>query len=123
MLKLIVLVGAGGAVGSICRFLIAHWLKPSGHFPLATLTVNIAGCLLIGWLLGTFATAGKDLEWRALLVAGFCGGFTTFSAFSYETWILIEQRRTTVALLYVIVSLLTCVIATALGLYLSRKVL
>ncbi len=80
----IFLVGIGGFVGSVLRYLVsvafANWL--GSPFPYATFAVNIAGCFVMGILFGLSERAGVlSPEMRALLMAGFCGGFTTFSAF------------------------------------------
>ncbi|MDJ0926297.1 MAG: fluoride efflux transporter CrcB [Gammaproteobacteria bacterium] len=87
--KQLLLVGAGGFVGSILRFVIGGWaqrLSPSGGFPIGTLTVNLLGCLLIG-VLGGLADYRQVLEpgQRLLLMVGLLGGFTTYSTFAYES--------------------------------------
>jgi CrcB protein len=84
----LVLVGIGGATGSVARFLIGRALAdPTSVFPLATLVVNVAGCLCIGAVAAWAerSQAGMSAEAWALVVTGFLGGFTTFSAFGYET--------------------------------------
>ena len=87
--KQLLLVGAGGFVGSILRFAIGGWaqrLSPSGGFPIGTLTVNLIGCLLIG-ILGGLADHRQVFEpgQRLLLMVGVLGGFTTYSTFAYES--------------------------------------
>ena len=87
--KQLLLVGAGGFVGSILRFAIGGWaqrLSPSGGFPIGTLTVNLIGCLLIGNL-GGLADYRQVFEpgQRLLLMVGVLGGFTTYSTFAYES--------------------------------------
>jgi CrcB protein len=83
------LVAAGGAAGSVARYLVSGWMQKlaGSQFPFGTLTVNLVGCLVIGWLfglsLGGRSSMPEDL--RLMLVVGVLGGFTTFSAFGWET--------------------------------------
>jgi CrcB protein len=88
-LKTLAWVGLGGAIGSVLRFTLAGWaqrITPFGQFPVGTLTVNVLGCLAIG-LLGGLADYRQALDpgQRAFLMIGVLGGFTTFSAFAFET--------------------------------------
>jgi fluoride exporter len=87
MLEAILLVMVGGAFGSAFRYLITHLssdLSKHHGFPLGTLVVNVAGSLAVGYILTWSADHAHD-RWRLLAATGFCGGFTTFSTFSYET--------------------------------------
>jgi fluoride exporter len=91
------LVGLGGAIGSIARYLVAGWmhaLVPLALFPIGTLTVNLCGCLLIG-LLGGYSDARQAFgpELRVFLFIGVLGGFTTFSSFAYETLALARDAE------------------------------
>ena len=86
----IVLVGLGGAAGSIARYLLGQWTAaaaPQAAFPLGTFAVNVSGCLAVGLLAGLAARHPGWLspDLRALLLVGVLGGFTTFSAFGLET--------------------------------------
>jgi len=123
MLRNIALVGLGGMVGSIARYLVAALLSqrlPLG-FPYGTFTVNIVGCFLIGLILGMLGragTLGPDL--RLLLATGFCGGFTTFSSFTYEVIELVEANQAVLAVSYVLFSLLLGLLAAVAGLALTR---
>ena len=116
--KEILLVGLGGGVGSIARFLCqrgAYAFYPH-VFPFGTLIVNFTGCLLIGMLLGlTERGAIVRDEWRLLLVIGFCGGFTTFSAFAAENVQLLKDGRLLFFLIYTIASVVLGIIATFIG--------
>ena len=91
----VLLVGLGGAVGSILRYCLGtavSRLKGDTPFPLETLTVNVLGCLVAGVLAGwaeTRSTLSPDM--RAFLFVGILGGFTTFSAFGYETFGLLRD--------------------------------
>lgn len=89
----VLLVGAGGFLGSIARYGIGEWIKvePGTGFPYATLLINATGCFAIG-LFMAFAAENASLPpaYRLFIAAGFLGGYTTFSAFGYETVKLIE---------------------------------
>jgi CrcB protein len=111
------LIALGGAAGSVLRYLLGGRVQhfaPHG-FPVGTLTVNVLGCLLIGALARVFLNMQTAGEWRALLMVGFCGGFTTFSTFSIETAGLIEGGEYARAATYIAGSVLLCIMATFLG--------
>jgi CrcB protein len=114
----ILLVAIGGGTGSICRYLLTLTGSrfAAGPFPFATLAANIAGCLLIGLLAGMsvrFAWPGPHL--RLLLMSGFCGGFTTFSAFSLEIIQLAQQSRWGIIAAYALGSIILGLAAAMLG--------
>src|SRR3954454_11619303 len=114
---ILILIAVGGAAGSIVRYLLGRavqGMSPSG-FPIGTMIVNISGCFLIGVLLRQFLNMQISAELRALLVVGFCGGFTTFSTFSAETVGLIEGGEYGRAATYVILSVILCLVATFAG--------
>jgi CrcB protein len=107
----------GGAIGSGLRFLIGRSLYTNSNaFPWSTFIVNLAGCLAIGLLAGLLERKSSDtvlLRW--FWMAGICGGFTTFSAFSLETFQLLQQQRWVVLLPYVLGSLILGLGATWAG--------
>lgn len=120
----LLLVGCGGFLGSVARYGMTLWAPRGGpeSFPGATFAVNLLGCLLIGALLGwDGARPSLGENGRALLVAGVLGGFTTFSAFGFETFELIQRGKIEIALLYSGGSLLGGILAVALGWTLGRK--
>jgi CrcB protein len=118
-------VALGGAFGASARYgvaaLMVRWLGP--NFPWGTLTVNVVGSLAMGLLVESLALRfSVSPEVRVMLVTGFLGGFTTFSAFSLDTANLIERGATVPALTYVAVSVLLSVAALFVGLTLGRAV-
>lgn len=119
MLKNIVLVAFGGAGGSVLRYFASHIIT-SKKFPLNTFTVNIVGCFIIGLLMGYFIKQQNIQSWQMLLVTGFCGGFTTFSAFSYDVVLLLQQQRFSNALLYIFSTLLLGILSTIAGIQLLK---
>lgn len=114
------MVGLGGFVGSVCRYLISRVPLGSGSgFPVNTFVINIAGAFAIGCIA---SAAGRDLDGRLLLFlkVGICGGFTTFSTFSLETARLVEGGQLMTAALYVAASAGLGALAVFTAQYLMR---
>jgi fluoride exporter len=111
------LIALGGAAGSLLRYLLGGAIQRSSAsgFPVGTFFVNVAGCFLIGVFVRYLLNMQTSAELRALLVVGFCGGFTTFSTFSFETVGLIEGGEYARAATYIVGSVLLCIIATFAG--------
>ncbi len=87
MLQSLLLVMLGGALGAACRYLVTHFssqLTRHQGFPFGTLAVNVIGSFIVGYVLTWSADHSHD-RWRLLAATGFCGGFTTFSAFAFES--------------------------------------
>ena len=113
-MKLILAIGAGSFIGGVFRYLLSLLIqsKTTSPFPLHTLTVNIIGCFFIGIFMGFFDKGQISNEWRLFLATGFLGGFTTFSAFSNETFVLFRDGHSGYALLYIFASVLLGLLAT-----------
>lgn len=119
MLRQFLLVALGGAIGSAMRYLTAILLARhyTGSIPLATLVVNVLGCFLIGLLIGL---CSETTYLRLLFITGFCGGFTTFSTFTAESYAMLREGAYGLALLYIVGSVLIGLLALWIGLYVSR---
>ncbi|NOS55470.1 MAG: fluoride efflux transporter CrcB [Cyclobacteriaceae bacterium] len=121
----LVLIFLGGGIGSVMRFSLGKWISSfhSHHFPYGTLFVNVLACFVLGALVGVadhkqIISSNARLFWTV----GFCGGFSTFSTFSSETLTLIQTGFQFSSLVYVLASLLLCLAATYLGLYLGEQI-
>ena len=118
MIKNFLIVGLGGAVGSMLRYAVQKFFQAqtATAFPTGTLLVNIAGCFLIGIL---WSLVSRSLTWneemKLLLMTGFCGGFTTFSAFTLEGIGLLKENRTVLSVIYLSASVLGGLLATFIG--------
>ena len=120
------IVAAGGALGAVARYGVGVWsqrLFPTTQWPWATLTVNVAGGLLMGLLAGWLAFRGgaQSESLRLFAAVGVLGGFTTFSAFSLEAALLIERRQLAMAGGYVLASVVLSIAALFLGLMVARR--
>ena len=113
-------VAMGGAVGAMGRAAIAAMLTTAGSFPWQTFAANTIGSLAIGVVWAALVKAEAPALWSAFLITGVLGGFTTFSTFSLETVQLFEQGAWQTALGYVALSLLSCVLGAALGLWVVK---
>lgn len=122
MLQSIFMVGIGGFVGSILRYLISYYMKLSWPtiYPAGTFTVNLAGSLLIGIIIAAVLTENLNQQARLLLATGFCGGFTTFSTFSFEFFSLLQNGHTGYAFLYAISSLVLGLLFVWVGFNLGK---
>jgi CrcB protein len=123
MTRAIILVGLGGGLGSIFRYLtsvvVTKYVQTT--FPLGTFAVNIIGCLIVGILLGLFERqqlTNPDLKF--LLITGFCGGYTTFSAFASENINLFQSGNSLTAFVYIASSVLISLFAVFIGITLTK---
>nr|WP_319570706.1 fluoride efflux transporter CrcB [uncultured Draconibacterium sp.] len=126
MLRTILLVGSGGFIGSVLRYLVQLFVEKgmSTTFPWGTFVANIAGSFIIGVV---FALAQKgnflNAEWRMFLAVGFCGGFTTFSSFAYNNLTMLKEQTYGQFFLNVGGSLFFGLLAVYLGMILVRAVI
>ena len=123
MIKTLFLVGTGGFLGSVSRFLTSRYMQDSfpSAFPFGTFFVNIAGCLLIGLIYGlsersSLLTSG----WKMFLAVGFCGGFTTFSTFANENLAMLKDGDFFHFFLYTGLSVFLGIAATFLGVIITK---
>lgn len=127
LIQEILVIAGGGALGSVCRFLLSSWIQERTHteyFPWGITAVNLLGCLIIGILFGIFIErfhTGPLL--RSGLFIGVLGGFTTFSSFSMDFITLFYSGAYGAAVLYVLLSVAGGIIATGAGLSLVRIIL
>lgn len=119
-------IALGSAIGGMSRYLLGGLAQRvlDTTFPAGTLLINISGSLLLGAIARyALETPTFSPEMRALLTIGFCGGYTTFSTFSYETVTLLEDGEWTRAGLYIAASVLLSVLGTLLGFAIAREII
>ncbi|HUQ65565.1 MAG TPA: fluoride efflux transporter CrcB [Flavitalea sp.] len=121
-MRLILFVGTGSFIGGICRYLLSTLIqsKSVSEFPYGTLAVNLTGCFLIGILYGVFEKIPVTTEWRLLFVTGVLGGFTTFSAFSGETFNMLRSGHIASGFIYVAASVLIGIMLTFSGAWIIK---
>lgn len=123
-MNMVLAIAVGGACGALSRFWFANWVYGllGRDFPYGTLVVNVLGSLVMGLLYVMLVErSALGPEWRALLLIGFLGSFTTFSSFSMETLTLLETHAYLKAGLNIVLSVTLCLLATGLGVILARK--
>jgi CrcB protein len=115
-------IALGGALGSVCRYLLGTALHRPGEFPTGTLVVNVLGSLLVGFVVRlALETTHVSPEARAFLAVGFCGGFTTFSTFAWEVLALGEQGAWGRSMLYLTLSVTLSLVACVAGMAAARE--
>jgi fluoride exporter len=120
------LVGIGGFFGSVARYATSRSidLKLNSIFPYGTMTVNIVGSFILGIVIAWTSKKTDGAEnLRLLFATGFCGGFTTFSAFAFENLNLLQQRMIGSAFLYALISLILGVVAVYTGILMAKNLL
>lgn len=122
MIKSILLVAIGGSLGTVLRYvaniLVSKNMPNKLHF--ATFTVNILGCLLIGFLIGYLSKQSESENLKLLLITGFCGGFTTFSTFGLENYSFIQSGNIITSLIYTALSIIIGILFVGIGIYLAK---
>ncbi|MGH7603315.1 MAG: fluoride efflux transporter CrcB [Gemmatimonadaceae bacterium] len=126
MSKLVWYVAIGSGIGGVVRLLIGNFIQQrvGTSFPLGTLVINITGSFVLGFLIRyALATPNITPELRALMTTGFCGGYTTFSTYSFETATLIEDGRYERASLYILLSVGIALLGVFGGFAAARQIL
>lgn len=116
-------VGLGAVLGGLLRFLFTHYSSElSGHhgFPVGTLLVNVLGSFLVGYVLTWSANNASD-RWRLFAATGFCGAFTTFSAFAYESMSYWREGKPLWFALNLLLNNVLCMVAVVAGIYLHKN--
>ena len=124
-MKELIYIFIGGGIGSIVRYILGRWVNAfhNSNFPFGTLTINIIACFVLGFIIGLadhkqLLSPASRLFWAV----GFCGGFSTFSAFSSETLALIQQGQNSTMILYILLSVVVCMTATFGGLLIAERI-
>ena len=122
MLKTILLVGTGSFLGGVSRYMVSVLMKgDASGFPWATLTVNLLGCFIIGFVGGLIAKlSGPSNNWSFLIITGFCGSFTTFSTFAKDSVAMLQANNIAEFSLYIAVSVIFGIALTAFGWWLVK---
>ena len=117
MIIKIIYIASGGAIGSVLRFLFSDFLKIYfPNLPIGTFFVNVLGSFLIGLFIGILNNKEiSEVVIKYFFIIGLLGSFTTFSAFSLENLQLIEQSKFLISMIYIIFSVLFCIIAAYFG--------
>ena len=119
-MQAILAIFLGSGLGGVTRYMLSKVINANNTyaFPLGTLVVNFLACLILGCVLGLGDKVSTNV--RLLIAAGFCGGFSTFSAFSGETFLLLQEGNYLQAFLYILASVIVCIAATFFGYWIVK---
>lgn len=117
----VLLVGLGGAFGAILRYAMT-FLPIKSTFPFSTFITNVVGAIVIGFIVGLFDRGYLSDEIQLFLKTGLCGGFTTFSTFSLESVQLLESKQFLIGIVYIILSLVFCLVGIVMGRFIGQKI-
>jgi CrcB protein len=119
------LIAVGGAIGAVARFEVGRVIQPAGAgaFPWATLVINVAGSLLLGFTYRYVDAMSEAAQLRAFIGVGFCGGFTTFSTFSYDAVRLLQDGQGARGATYIIASVAISILGTFTGIAIASALL
>lgn len=123
-MQTILWISLGAIIGANLRYFVAQYATRlvSPGFPFGTLVVNVTGSFVLGlFLVWTTERVLADPRWRLFIAVGFCGGYTTYSSYAYETFLLFDKGQWLPAALNIVVSNLLCLVAVALGAVLARS--
>lgn len=123
MIWLVVVIGGG--LGALARYELGGWIQEAAgaSFPWGTLFINVSGSLLLAFIYAFLEGSRARPEWRAFLGIGFCGGYTTFSTFSYEAFRLLQDGQWQRATTYMLASVVCALAGTLAGFYLGETML
>jgi CrcB protein len=124
-MKIILIIFFGGGLGSVMRYLVNRWISGfvTELYPWGTFLVNVTGCFLIGFFVFYAERMGPNaLNWRLFLVTGLCGGYTTFSSFSFENVQLISNHQLFTMLFYTVGTIVLGFFATYMGILSARNI-
>jgi CrcB protein len=107
----------GGGLGSVCRFALGRWINaaPAG-FPWSTFAANLLACIILGYLYALIGHKGDRQAIQLFFMAGFCGGFSTFSTFTMENYRLLQNQQWGLLFAYIMISVLCCLAGFFVGL-------
>ena len=117
----LILIFIGGGAGSICRYLIGKVFAYNGVFPWGTMAANIISCLILGIVMALISKEWWTENTRMLMAVGFCGGFSTFSTFSLETFELLKKKEYLLGFLNISGSVIVCVICIFIGFWIIQQ--